>query len=142
MDSTDRDNAAAGVETTAERAHITNARQLSHEAQRTGTGNSSTSSSSDPPYPNDIGLSRTHSTQADLERRHTSMSRIQTARTQHSGTVGRGPRDKECNKPLPSFGYGKSYPPPLPAKEEYVVEFDGPDDPLHAQNWPFKKKYV
>ncbi|KFY83990.1 hypothetical protein V500_09694 [Pseudogymnoascus sp. VKM F-4518 (FW-2643)] len=139
MDSTDRDIAAAGVETTAERARTTSARQLSHEAQRTGTGNSSTSSSSDQPYP-DIGLSRTHSTQADLERRHTSMSRIQTARTQHSATVGRGPRDKECKKPLPNFGFGKSYPPPLPAKEEYVVEFDGPDDPLHAQNWPFKKK--
>jgi DHA1 family multidrug resistance protein-like MFS transporter len=79
---------------------------------------------------------------ADLERRHTSISRIQTARTQHSGTVGRGVGYKESTKPLPSFGYGKSYPPPLPAKEEYVVEFDGPDDPLHAQNWPFKKKYV
>lgn len=142
MDSTDRNVAAAGVESTDERAHTSSTRPMSHEVQRSGTGLSSNSSSSDPPYPNDIGLSRTRSTQADLERRHTSISRIQTARTQHSGTVGRGAGYKEPKKPLPNFGYGKSYPPPLPAKEEYVVEFDGPDDPLHAQNWPFKKKYV
>jgi len=24
--------------------------------------------------------------------------------------------------------------------QEYVVEFDGPHDPLHAQNWSLKKK--
>lgn len=142
MDSTDRNIAAAGVETTAERARMSSTRQLSHEAERTGTGLSSTSSSSNSPYNNAIGLSRTQSTQHDLERRHTSISRIQTARTQHSGTVGRGAGYKECKKPLPNFGNDKPYPPPLPAKEEYVVEFDGPDDPLHAQNWPFKKKYV
>ncbi|KFY68286.1 hypothetical protein V496_01206 [Pseudogymnoascus sp. VKM F-4515 (FW-2607)] len=140
MDSTNRNTAAAGADTTAEGDAITSARQLSHEAPRTNTGFSSNSSSSDPPYRNSIGLSRTRSTQADLERRHTSISRIQTARTQHSGTVGRGAGYKECKKPLPNFGFEKAYPPPLPAKEEYVVEFDGPDDPLHAQNWPFKKK--
>lgn len=28
----------------------------------------------------------------------------------------------------------------LPARDEYVVEFDGPNDPLHAQNWPLRKK--
>lgn len=38
------------------------------------------------------------------------------------------------------MGAGKPYPPPLPAREEYVVEYDGVDDPLHAQNWPMKKK--
>ncbi|OBT76135.1 hypothetical protein VF21_04855 [Pseudogymnoascus sp. 05NY08] len=140
MDSTDRELAAAGADIPSERAPMTRGRQLSHEAQRIGSGYSSNSSSSDHPYPNPVGLTRTHSTVADLERRHTSISRIQTARTQHSGTVGRGIGYKESKKPLPNFGYGKSYPPPLPAKEEYVVEFDGPDDPLHAQNWPFKKK--
>jgi DHA1 family multidrug resistance protein-like MFS transporter len=25
-------------------------------------------------------------------------------------------------------------------RDEYVVEFDGVDDPLHGQNWPLKKK--
>jgi DHA1 family multidrug resistance protein-like MFS transporter len=41
---------------------------------------------------------------------------------------------------MPDFGAGKSYPPPLPDREEYVVEFSGPDDPLHAMNWPLRKK--
>jgi DHA1 family multidrug resistance protein-like MFS transporter len=43
---------------------------------------------------------------------------------------------------MPNFGAGKPFPPQLPEREEYVVEFDGPDDPLHAQNWPMKKKIV
>lgn len=41
---------------------------------------------------------------------------------------------------MPNFGAGKPFPPPLPDREEFVVEFDGPDDPIHAQNWPLKKK--
>lgn len=28
----------------------------------------------------------------------------------------------------------------LPERDEYVVEFDGPNDPLHAQNWPLMRK--
>jgi DHA1 family multidrug resistance protein-like MFS transporter len=43
-------------------------------------------------------------------------------------------------RPLAEFGAGKPYPPPLPEREEYVVEFAGPDDPLHPQNWSIKKK--
>lgn len=43
---------------------------------------------------------------------------------------------------MPEMGLGKPMPPPLPAQEEYVVEFDGPDDPLHAQNWPMRKKVL
>lgn len=38
------------------------------------------------------------------------------------------------------MGANKPYPPPLPDREEYVVEFTGADDPLHAQNWPLRKK--
>lgn len=51
-------------------------------------------------------------------------------------------RSRTSKKPLPAFGAGKPYPPPLPEREAYVVEFNGPDDPLHAQNWPLKKKLV
>jgi DHA1 family multidrug resistance protein-like MFS transporter len=40
------------------------------------------------------------------------------------------------------MGAGKPYPPALPEREEYVVEFDGVDDPLHAQNWPMKRKLL
>jgi DHA1 family multidrug resistance protein-like MFS transporter len=76
----------------------------------------------------------------DLERNDTHMSRIQTQRTQHSGTVGATLRSRTSRKPLPGMGHGKPMPPSLPDREEYVVEFDGEDDPLHAQNWSTKKK--
>ncbi|EED23653.1 MFS multidrug transporter, putative [Talaromyces stipitatus ATCC 10500] len=77
-----------------------------------------------------------------LERHPTALSRIATQRSQHSGTVGASLRSRASKKPLPPFGAGKPYPPPLPAKEAYVVEFDGPDDPLHPMNWPTKKKVL
>ncbi|KAH0333436.1 MFS general substrate transporter, partial [Aureobasidium melanogenum] len=92
-----------------------------------------------------------HENEADLERHPTALSRIQTGRSQHSATVGASgtegsgfgvfrTRSSKASRPLPAFGAGKPYPPPLPEREEYVVEFDGPNDPMHAQNWPFKKK--
>lgn len=105
----------------------------------TATTGSTASSSSASVAREEIGMSRIN-TQRDLERNPTAMSRIQTQRSQHLGTVGRSLTSRESKKPLPKFGGGKSYPPPLPAQEEYVVEFDGPDDPLHPQNWPLKKK--
>jgi DHA1 family multidrug resistance protein-like MFS transporter len=86
-----------------------------------------------------MGISRI-STQHDLERHPTELSRINTARSQHSGTVGRTTTSRRSKKPLPEFGAGKPYPPLLPNREDYVVEFDGPTDPLHAQNWPLRKK--
>jgi DHA1 family multidrug resistance protein-like MFS transporter len=78
----------------------------------------------------------------DLERNTTALSRIATQKSQHSATVGASIKSRSLRhlKPLPAFGAGKPYPPPLPEKEEYVVEFDGPEDPLHPQNWPFKRK--
>lgn len=77
----------------------------------------------------------------DMQRNETVMSRIQTARSQHSGTVGSNIKSrKTTTKALPAFGGGKPYPPAVPDREEYVVEFDGHDDPLHAQNWPMKRK--
>jgi DHA1 family multidrug resistance protein-like MFS transporter len=82
-------------------------------------------------------------TEGELAERHpTALSRIQTQKSQHSTTVGSGlrSRTRDSKKPLPAFGAGKSYPPPLPEREEYVVEFDGHDDPLHAMNWPLRKK--
>ncbi|KAI0479186.1 major facilitator superfamily transporter [Xylariaceae sp. FL0804] len=89
------------------------------------------------------GLSRV-STQRDLERHPTELSRIHTARSQHSATVGRSlkSRSRGSKRPMPAFGGGKPFPPPLPEQDEYVVEFDGPDDPYHAQNWATKKKLL
>lgn len=98
------------------------------------------------------GMSRVptlHETDYDLERHPTALSRIHTHRSQHSATVGAGSsagigvfrtRSSKASKPLPAFGGGKSYPPPLPDREEYVVEYTGADDPLHPQNWPMRKK--
>ena len=71
------------------------------------------------------------------------LDRIETARTQHSGTVGAGLRSRRSSRRsevLPLMGAGKPYPPDLPEQEEYVVEFDGVDDPRHAQNWSGRKK--
>lgn len=79
-------------------------------------------------------------TSRDLERHPTELSRIHTALSQHNSTVGRPLNYKDSGKPLPAFGGGKPLPPQLPDREAYVVEFDGPDDPFHPQNWPLKKK--
>jgi DHA1 family multidrug resistance protein-like MFS transporter len=88
-----------------------------------------------------------HPTERDPE----AIRRIETHRSQHATTVGTAPvpsrltktlSRRRTEKPLPSLGAGKPFPPPLPDREEYVVEFDGADDPLHAQNWPMKKKLI
>lgn len=64
------------------------------------------------------------------ERHPKALERIETHRTQHSHTIGGGITRRTStvkSKPLPNFGAGKPYPPPLPAQEEYVVEYDGHD---------------
>ena len=116
----------------------------SHEIERIATASSASTSSSDGSISRRPTTISRVSTQRDLERHPTVLSRIQTGRSQHTGTVGRSltGKSRESRKPLPQMGIGKPYPPPLPDQEEYVVEFEGPDDPLHAQNWPMKKKYV
>jgi DHA1 family multidrug resistance protein-like MFS transporter len=57
---------------------------------------------------------------------------------QHLKTVGSSTASSQ--EILPAFGDDKPYPPMLPEQEDYVVEFEGSDDPIHAQNWPTKKK--
>ena len=84
------------------------------------------------------------------------LDRIETARTVHEGTVG-GRRATGIpsrrrstifsyinneDEDIPLMGAGKAMPPMLPAQEEYVVEFNGFDDPRHAQNWPMKKRIL
>ena len=99
---------------------------------------STSSSSSVSVEREEIGMSRIN-TQRDLDRHPTSLSRIQTQRSQHEGTVGGRSlksHTRESRKPLPNFGGGKPYPPNLPEREEYVVEFDGPDDPYHPHSEP------
>lgn len=89
--------------------------------------------------------------QHPTERNPEAILRIETHRSQHQQTVGARTAPstsritttlsrRKTEKPLPRLGAGKPYPPLLPDREEYVVEYDGVDDPLHAQNWPMKKK--
>lgn len=69
------------------------------------------------------------------------LQRINTYRLQQQQTVGscqnRPPKDQW----LP-LGAGKPYPPSLPDPEDYIVEFEGANDPLHPQNWPIGKRRV
>lgn len=46
----------------------------------------------------------------------------------------------ETTEPLPKMGGGRDYPPPMPDRDQYVVTFDGPDDPTHPYNWPVWRK--
>ena len=40
-----------------------------------------------------------------------------------------------------SIGAGKPFPLSLPDSDEYTVEFESLDDPMHPQNWSSSKKY-
>lgn len=77
-----------------------------------------------------------------LDRHPTAITRIEQHRLQHMQTVGSQKVFSREGIELPDFGGGKSYPPPLPEREEYVVEFSGFDDPRHAQNFTMKKKLI
>jgi DHA1 family multidrug resistance protein-like MFS transporter len=120
-------------------------RRASNEIERVLTASSVSSTDSAVSQRRVPTMSRI-STQNDLERHPTALSRIHTQRSQHLSTVGADLRSRTnsraSKKPLPNFGANKPFPPPLPDQEEYVVEFDGPDDPLHAQNWPMRKKVL
>ncbi|KAK3111029.1 hypothetical protein LTR53_014104 [Teratosphaeriaceae sp. CCFEE 6253] len=113
----------------------------------TTSSSSSSAASGESIEREEMGVSRIstlHESAFDLERHPTALSRIQTQRSQHSQTIGASLRSRTTTRhartPLPNFGAGKPFPPALPDREEFVVEFDGPGDPLHAQNWPLKKK--
>lgn len=147
MDIVDRDIERAEFEAT--RTWSQSSKEK-HEAQRRGSHESAVSSSTSSSESLDMNRTATASGPSipSMSRARTAgdhpiaMHRTATHRLQHTHTVGASLRTKKTEKPLPEFGGGKPYPPPLPAQEEYVVEFDGKDDPLHPQNWPFKKKYV
>ena len=148
MDASDRVVSRAEEDASPERfpVHTEKAIEEHEPIARTATGSTSSSSSSDASdVERDAAMSRQPTQRDDatnLERHAPAMSRIHTQRSQHSGTVGASLKSRTSRKPLPAFGAGKPFPPPLPEREEYVVEFDGPDDPLHAQNWPMRKKLM
>ncbi|OKL57140.1 hypothetical protein UA08_07464 [Talaromyces atroroseus] len=41
-----------------------------------------------------------------------------------------------------SIGAGRPFPPALPDRQHYLVDFDGANDPLNPQNWPLTTKLV
>ena len=64
-----------------------------------------------------------------------------THESQHSRILGLKPKDEQAMLSMSKMGRGRPYPPELPGESsEYVVEFDGPDDPTHPQNWPMSTK--
>lgn len=116
-----------------------------NELQRSSSSASaSTGSSSSVDYNPQFHRLQSRNTELDLERHRTSvsreLSRIETQRLQHSFTVGESITSRPSKTPLPAFGAGKPYPPQLPNRDDYVVEFDGPEDPMYPQNWPLKRK--
>lgn len=117
------------------------------EAERPATSrttDSSTGSSSSVDYDMNFRRLQSRNTEVDLERQRSTtsqaLSRIETQRLQHAMTVGESVKSRPSKLPLPAFGAGKPYPPQLPNREDYVVEFDGPDDPLYPQNWKLGTK--
>lgn len=74
------------------------------------------------------------------------LERQLTAKSIQSMTVGRPAITTKSNMShigeLPPFGGGKEYPPNLPNHENYIVDFDGPDDPIHPFNWPMRRKVI
>ena len=107
------------------------------------TGTSSSASSVNLEAIRTANMSRTATNRINHQETHPhALDRIETHRTQHSGTVGAVKSKKSTQKEIPAMGAGKPYPPMLPEMEEYVVEFDGFDDPRHAQNWPMKRKLL
>lgn len=116
----------------------------SHRSNSVLSSVTSSRSSSDSHDESDMSRIQTAETQrgVGLERHPTALSRIATYRSQQTATVGSlGLKVRPSKRPLPEFGAGKPYPPPLPEKEEYVVEFVGQNDPLHPQNWSMARKY-
>ena len=139
MDPVDRDLEKAERDASPDRFSDPSRPQGKLERPQTNASVSTATSSSVSVVREEMGASQLQTTRT-LERHPTALSRIETHRSQHSGTVGRSVKSRTPSKPLPAFGAGKEYPPPLPEREAYVVEFDGHDDPLHPMNWPVRRK--
>lgn len=69
------------------------------------------------------------------------LQRISTYHLQQKQTVG-SCQDRPPKEQWLPLGAGKPYPASLPDPEDYVVEFEGADDPMHPQNWEMRKKFV
>ena len=92
--------------------------------------------------------SSTLSVDQTISRHPTHVERSHSARIQHVYTVGSHPDSRSLPSVrsqaiLRTIGGGKPFPPDIPAEREaYVVDFEGPDDPMHPMNWKTSKKYA
>lgn len=112
--------------------HQTSATMPGDDSAETASTSTASSSSLELESIRTARMSRTQTNRINRSETHPeALTRIETHRTQHSGTVGARLKSRTSTKqaPLPEMGAGKPYPPMLPAKEEYVVEFEGVDDP-------------
>ena len=130
-------------------AWSSSSRSSSYPRHTTGTQFARQSNTTENPRPgSNATISLTNTQQQEravleyLERHPTTVKRIQESQLQHAQTVGSSNRRDSGFRNLPAFGGGKEYPRLLPDPEEYVVDFDGPDDPRHPQNWPGRKKAI
>ncbi|KAK3052173.1 hypothetical protein LTR09_006765 [Extremus antarcticus] len=141
---------ASGASQATDAALVSNVKARRGEAEEQSQG--TTTSSSDTASVLERGeqdscVSRTttqHDLRHDFGNRAIALSRIQTARSQHSQTVGTAfstrTTSRKAKSPIPLMGEGKAHPSLPSDTEEFVVEFDGPDDSLHPQNWRHGKK--
>lgn len=71
-----------------------------------------------------------------------SASRTSSCRAGEDTSLESNYGDHFPQEPWLSIGGGKPFPPRLPDLEAYVVDFDGPHDPLNPFNWSSMTKYV
>lgn len=91
--------------------------------------------------PGDLDLERQASHAAEYQ----SLTAESVSRTMSRRLVGAEQLYREASNltlPMPSMGGGKPYPPLLPDRDPYAVEFDGPEDADFPQNWTITKKVI
>lgn len=76
----------------------------------------------------------------ELSRYESSVEASRTLSQRLTGSESLMSKANETDEPMPPMGGGKEYPPPLGSREPYMVEYNGPDDPIHPHNWPSVKK--
>jgi DHA1 family multidrug resistance protein-like MFS transporter len=85
--------------------------------------------------------SQNHSAKLD-EKDETTLNWIRTHETQVAYTVGATKSSESSVLMVPAEERKKAYPPGFLGQNEYLVEFDGADDPAHPQNWSSQVKLV
>ena len=138
------EKAALDKQVAAEENAQTPVKPIDDDAETESTTSTSSSTSVELEAIRTARMSRTETKRINHHETHPdALNRIETHRTQHSGTVGGSLKSRKTTKtqpPIPEMGAGKPLPPNLPEREEYVVEFNGAQDPLHTQNWPMNRK--